>query len=83
MSVLTRVFQRYVSDELQKALYFPDISGQPLTSGDKVHTTDLLAGKVTIVTVLSSKVSEASILIPLSCNVLTLTLFHRHKPSYS
>ncbi|KAI0355990.1 hypothetical protein OH77DRAFT_1478962 [Trametes cingulata] len=41
-----------------KALYFPDISGQPLAGNEKVHTTDLLAGKVSIVTLLTTRISE-------------------------
>ncbi|KAH9941739.1 ATP10 protein-domain-containing protein [Epithele typhae] len=42
-----------------KALFFPDISGTPLAgTGEKVHTTDLLAGKVSIVSLLTTRVSE-------------------------
>ncbi|KAH9852233.1 ATP10 protein-domain-containing protein [Lenzites betulinus] len=41
-----------------KALYFPDIFGTPLSGGEKVHTTDLLAGKVSVVTLLTTRMSE-------------------------
>ncbi|KAI0828640.1 ATP10 protein-domain-containing protein [Trametes gibbosa] len=41
-----------------KALYFPDIFGTPLAGGEKVHTTDLLAGKVSVVTLLTTRMSE-------------------------
>lgn len=42
----------------EKSLYFPDVVGTPLTGGNKVHTTDLCLGKVSVITVLSSKISE-------------------------
>ncbi|KAI8976571.1 ATP10 protein-domain-containing protein [Trametes punicea] len=41
-----------------KALYFPNISGTPLAGDDKVHTTGLLAGKVSVVTLLTTRISE-------------------------
>ncbi|KAI0077371.1 hypothetical protein K474DRAFT_1661807 [Panus rudis PR-1116 ss-1] len=41
-----------------KALYFPDISGSTLISGEKAHTTTLCAGKVSVISMLSSKISE-------------------------
>ncbi|KAI0676381.1 ATP10 protein-domain-containing protein [Trametes maxima] len=41
-----------------KALYFPDIFGTPLVGKDKVHTTNLLAGKVSVVTLLTTRISE-------------------------
>ncbi|KIP07311.1 hypothetical protein PHLGIDRAFT_89785 [Phlebiopsis gigantea 11061_1 CR5-6] len=41
-----------------KSLYLPDISGTPLDSPDKVHTTDLCLGKVSVISMLSSKISE-------------------------
>nr|XP_018261342.1 uncharacterized protein I303_05780 [Kwoniella dejecticola CBS 10117]OBR83500.1 hypothetical protein I303_05780 [Kwoniella dejecticola CBS 10117] len=40
-----------------KALYFPDISGKSLL-GNEVHTTDLLRGKVTLVSVIATRLSE-------------------------
>lgn len=36
----------------------PDIAGTPLNGPEKVHTTDLCLGKVSVVTFLSSKISE-------------------------
>jgi len=41
-----------------KASYFPDITGTPLNSSTKVHTTLLCSGKVSIIAMLSSKISE-------------------------
>ncbi|THH27441.1 hypothetical protein EUX98_g6747 [Antrodiella citrinella] len=40
-----------------KALYFPDMVGTDLNS-QKVHTTDLLRGKITVLGILSTKISE-------------------------
>ncbi|WVW85772.1 hypothetical protein I302_107810 [Kwoniella bestiolae CBS 10118] len=40
-----------------KALYFPDISGKSLL-GKEAHTTDLLKGKVTLVSVIATRLSE-------------------------
>ncbi|WWC71694.1 uncharacterized protein I206_105652 [Kwoniella pini CBS 10737] len=40
-----------------KALYFPDISGKSLL-GNEVHTTDLLKGRVTLVSVIATRLSE-------------------------
>lgn len=39
------------------AHYFPDIAGKALT-GANVHTTDLFAGKVSLVAVLNTRISE-------------------------
>ncbi|EIW67444.1 hypothetical protein TREMEDRAFT_17176, partial [Tremella mesenterica DSM 1558] len=39
------------------AQYFPDIQGKALT-GETVHTTDLLLGKVTLLAILSTRLSE-------------------------
>ncbi|KAI0654418.1 ATP10 protein-domain-containing protein [Cubamyces menziesii] len=41
-----------------KALYFPNILGTPLVGKEKVHTTNLLAGKVSVVTLLTTRISE-------------------------
>ncbi|KAL7277255.1 hypothetical protein ACG7TL_009108 [Trametes sanguinea] len=41
-----------------KALYFPDISGTPLSGKEKVHTSNILAGKVSVVTLLTTRISE-------------------------
>ncbi|KAL1949056.1 hypothetical protein VTO73DRAFT_10862 [Trametes versicolor] len=41
-----------------KALYFPDIFGTALVGKEKVHTTNLLAGKVSVVTLLTTRISE-------------------------
>ena len=46
----------------QKALYLPDISGTPLNQPGKVHTTDLCLGKVSVISILSSKISEVLLL---------------------
>ena len=43
----------------QKALHFPDIHGTALAgSEDKVHTTNLLQGKVSVVALLTTRISE-------------------------
>ncbi|EKM58002.1 uncharacterized protein PHACADRAFT_251952 [Phanerochaete carnosa HHB-10118-sp] len=42
----------------EKSLYFPDIAGTTLSGSNKAHTTDLCIGKVSVITVLSSKISE-------------------------
>ncbi|KAI9458665.1 ATPase assembly factor ATP10 [Lactarius psammicola] len=41
-----------------KALYFPNIVGNRLDSGVKAHTTHMCAGKVSVVAMLSTKISE-------------------------
>ncbi|EIN08441.1 hypothetical protein PUNSTDRAFT_87856 [Punctularia strigosozonata HHB-11173 SS5] len=41
-----------------KALYFPDIAGTALDSGQKVHTTALLTGKISVVAMLNTRMSE-------------------------
>ncbi|KAK7686018.1 hypothetical protein QCA50_010829 [Cerrena zonata] len=41
-----------------KARYFPDITGTPLNSSEKLHTTSMCLGKVSIISLLSSKMSE-------------------------
>ncbi|WWD18945.1 hypothetical protein CI109_103401 [Kwoniella shandongensis] len=40
-----------------KALYFPDISGRSLL-GQNVHSTDLLQGKTSLVSLISTRISE-------------------------
>ncbi|KAH9074179.1 ATPase assembly factor ATP10 [Lactarius deliciosus] len=41
-----------------KALYFPNIVGSRLDSGVKAHTTHMCAGKVSVIAMLSTKISE-------------------------
>ncbi|KAI0701366.1 ATP10 protein-domain-containing protein [Cytidiella melzeri] len=41
-----------------KARYFPDIAGTSLATKDKVYTTDLLLKKVSLISMLSTKISE-------------------------
>ncbi|KZV76411.1 hypothetical protein PENSPDRAFT_542280, partial [Peniophora sp. CONT] len=41
-----------------KALYFPNIVGTRLQDGESAHTTDMCSGKVSVVAMLSSKISE-------------------------
>lgn len=43
---------------LQRALYFPNISGTCLLDRKTIHTADMLPGKVSIISLLSSKISE-------------------------
>ncbi|KAI0087368.1 ATPase assembly factor ATP10 [Irpex rosettiformis] len=41
-----------------KARYFPDIEGTSLATSEKTYTTDILLKKVSLVSILSSKISE-------------------------
>ncbi|TBU25951.1 ATP10 protein-domain-containing protein [Dichomitus squalens] len=41
-----------------KALYFPDIHGATLAGEEKAHTTNILDGKVSVVTLLTTRISE-------------------------
>jgi ATPase complex subunit ATP10 len=41
-----------------KALYFPNIVGSRLDNGVKAHTTHMCAGKVSVIAMLSTKISE-------------------------
>ncbi|KAI9637255.1 ATPase assembly factor ATP10 [Dioszegia hungarica] len=43
-----------------RALYFPDISGKSLL-GTQTHTTDLLKGKITLLSITSTRISEEHI----------------------
>ena len=47
---------------LQKARYFPNIVGSRLDSGLKDHTTHMCAGKVSVIAMLSTRMSEVSYL---------------------
>lgn len=49
-----------LSFSCQHALYFPDIAGVPLSSRDSVHTTDLCKGKVSVIAMLSTVISEVT-----------------------
>jgi ATPase complex subunit ATP10 len=42
----------------QKALYFPDVVGKSLDTGESKHTTDMCAGRVSVISMLSTKISE-------------------------
>ena len=60
---------------LQTARYFPNIIGSRLDSGIRAHTTQMCAGKVSVIAMLSTKISEVRILpyfvcsqIDVSCN---------------
>ncbi|KAI0032856.1 ATPase assembly factor ATP10, partial [Vararia minispora EC-137] len=41
-----------------KALYFPNIAGSRLSDGQKVHTTDVCKGKVSVIAMLSTQISQ-------------------------
>ncbi|THH16131.1 hypothetical protein EW146_g4458 [Bondarzewia mesenterica] len=41
-----------------KALYFPDITGSRLNDGIKTHTTTLCSGRISVISMLSTKISE-------------------------
>lgn len=42
----------------QKALFFPDVMGTCLADRSKKHTADMLFGKVSVVAIMTTKVSE-------------------------
>lgn len=42
-------------------MYFPDISGKSL-KGEVTHTTDLLKGKVSLLSIVSARISEVCLL---------------------
>jgi len=46
----------------QKALYFPNMSGSRLDTRAKTHTTDMCKGRISVIALLSTRMSEASIL---------------------
>lgn len=50
----------------QKALYFPDISGSRLDTKAKTHTTDMCKGRISVIAMLSTRMSEASLVCFLS-----------------
>ncbi|OCH86764.1 hypothetical protein OBBRIDRAFT_760790 [Obba rivulosa] len=60
-----------------KALYFPNMYGTALTGG-KVHTTDLCQGKVSIIAILSTRMSE----IQTANFVKSAHEEHKDKPGY-
>ena len=52
-----RKFISVTRTDSQRALYFPDIAGKALT-GAETHTSDLFPGKVSLVSVLNTRISE-------------------------
>ncbi|TDL22825.1 hypothetical protein BD410DRAFT_199975 [Rickenella mellea] len=42
----------------QNALYFPDVAGVSLSTREKAHTTDICAGNISVVAMMSTKISE-------------------------
>lgn len=48
----------YILTPTQKSLFFPDIRGTCLADRTQKHTADMLFGKVSIIAILTSKVSE-------------------------
>lgn len=43
---------------VQKSLYFPNVLGSALDGSGKKHTTDICKGRISIISMLSSKISE-------------------------
>ncbi|KAJ4473063.1 F1F0 ATP synthase assembly protein Atp10 [Lentinula aciculospora] len=41
-----------------RSLYFPDIVGKSLADGSERHTTSMCMGKISVITILSTKISE-------------------------
>lgn len=48
----------------QKALYFPDVAGKSLATGETLHTTDMCVGRVSVISMLSTKISEVVLTLP-------------------
>ena len=49
----------------QKALYFPDIVGTKLDDGVQTHTTNICSGRISVIAMLSTKISEVGDPVPL------------------
>ena len=58
---------------VQKALYFPNIAGSRLDNGERTHTTYMCAGKVSVVAMLTTKMSEVRCCAPPLFGILTAT----------
>ncbi|KAJ3967287.1 ATP10 protein-domain-containing protein [Lentinula raphanica] len=41
-----------------RSLYFPDIAGKSLADGSEQHTTSMCAGKISVISLLNTKISE-------------------------
>jgi len=54
-----------------KALYFPDVAGKTIANGETVHTTTLCAGRISVVSILSTKISEVLSMPQISVSVST------------
>jgi ATPase complex subunit ATP10 len=61
-----------------KALYFPNIVGNRLDNGVKAHTTQLCAGKVSVIAMLTTKISE----IHAASYTKWLNHLHQRSPIY-
>lgn len=64
--------ERAPAELMQKALYFPNIVGTRLQDGETAHTTDICSGKVSVVSMLSSKISEVREDVPTSFATLIM-----------
>jgi len=62
-----------------KSLYFPNIMGTALDNSDKKHTTDICTGRISVISMLSSKISEIHVA---GFTTRTHTRFSRH-PLYT
>lgn len=54
----TKRYQYLLTLVLKVALYFPDIVGKTLDEGRLAHTTHLCQGNVSVISMLSTKMSE-------------------------
>ena len=69
---------------LQHALYFPDIEGTALADKQSVHTTDLCRGKVTVIGMLTTAISEVCLSVFCSSHFfLTLRFSHGYQEHVS
>ncbi|KIK56596.1 hypothetical protein GYMLUDRAFT_46932 [Collybiopsis luxurians FD-317 M1] len=66
-----------------RSLYLPDIAGKSLLDGSEKHTTTLCLGKVTLLSILSTKISEIQTQAFVSPTLSRYSpLPHHHNPSY-
>lgn len=61
-----------------KALYFPDIVGTKLDDGVQTHTTNICSGRISVIAMLSTKISEQHA----ASYTTRVNEMHRNHPSY-
>lgn len=63
----------------QKALWFPNIAGKTL-DGEKTNTTDMFKGKVSLVSIMSTRLSEVSSARGACVHELMIRNMQKHSP---